>query len=219
MTQTNKDKRNAQMTARRKARVAWLTAYLTSQDCERCQRPVKQHTVWHHRDPFYDHMESDRNLSTVRTMAQQGYAQATIEAELRNLMPLCRACYANLDRGYLGPPELTRRQLYERTRYAADGKGNSKRDYMRQRREERLDWLATHLDKPCEQCGATASATTVITWHHRIPALDQKTEAKTLATLRLLANTGAAYARLEAEYANLIPLCAICQSQRDEDLD
>lgn len=209
---TDKTTRNEQMRARRQARLAWLAEYLVSQDCAHCGRPVKHLAVWHHRDPYKDYAESDRNLSHVRDLAHHAYSQRKIEAALSDLLPLCRSCYANMGRTYHGPAELTRRQLYEQTRYKQDAIAKQKRQYLRDRRAERAAWLDAQLDRPCAHCH-THNIDADIQWCKCDPAINNPDERENLRVLRSWVHKGAAYARLTAELNTLIPLCALCRQQ------
>jgi hypothetical protein len=87
-----------------------------------------------------------------------------------------------------------------------------KRQYLRDRRAERLDWLDAQLNRPCAHCH-THTEDADIRWCKRDPSINSPDERENLRNLRSWVHKGASYTRLTAELNTLIPLCALCRQQ------
>lgn len=201
-----KEHRQEQLRKRRKERVEWLKEYLAIQPCNECGQ-YHRRIAWHHKDPSLDYEDQDRNLSHARELAQQGYSYARLHAALNDLVPLCPECLPKVRPTFADNPILTKRQIYERTRY--DALATKRGEYMKNRRKYRKDWLAEQMDRPCAQCGATED----IEWHKSDISLDNPVASENMYTLTSMVNNGAKIERMEAELSTMFPTCPSCYTK------
>lgn len=204
------DRRSAVLSVqkeRRDERKAWLEERLSNVACGRCGTP-RMGINWHYVSRKHDHPDSNRNLREVRHMAQNGYAQETIEAALQKLIPLCDKCQEETRPEYMEVLHRLPRQEYERA-YRQKNKDKIA-EHRRARVQARKDWLYAKLDQPCSECGTTRG----VEWHYLNHAHDLKTTEQNLTTLRRMIHGTAAWPELEREFANLYPICKSCHAAR-----
>lgn len=96
---------------------------------------------------------------------------------------------------------------YQRARYQARQEERTAK--MRARRAERLAWLEEYLrTQNCAHCNFPTQTET--RWHYRDITFDSEDSQRNTAQARNMARQGYSFAKLEAELARLIPLCAEC---------
>lgn len=98
---------------------------------------------------------------------------------------------------------------YQREQYQKNKEDRTAK--MRQRRAERSRWLERELfsdDRRCIECNFPTGAAT--RWHYRDLMRDSADTQRNLSHLRFMARQGCAYKTLEAEIAQMMPLCVGC---------